>query len=637
MSSEAEIIIVENDSRNSRLISLGEILKNRFIIPVYQRPYAWNSENFKDLLTTIRESREQSLPAFFGSIIVAEQDKPQSMGKQYILIDGQQRITSFLILLKLIREKLEVLVDNLTKKREQENDNDKIDTIIRRKIKVEEIIASIKEILATPERLDRERSANHDSALALEKDILGYLFKGKKIHSSDVRKIPDIFEEETEDETEGDIEGDYYEYASYILKRAQFCFLVVQGKLSEDYAIDIFNTFNSTGEALTAFEVLKSFVYKKAEENQGRQMTERLNEIETSLNSMSMKRNKQTKYTNRLLLFLTMMHEELHTDKFTSFRDRKKTLDDIANRYRANIPDYIRNIYDLHEFTIEKIAWEKPKESTNIFKPGEAAVCFDFLKSISHDRTIPILFKFAASEERDAVVKACAAFTCLWRGVAEGASTERIDQQYKMITQALFSENYSVEGLKSTFRDWLAGRWQSPKGGSRRMTKQEWIKAFAAVNIYKSIKLARFILFVAFHKSTFDSYERRLVKAKLNFITTDNYREYDYKTIEHIVPQSYKTINRIGNLVLLPQTINAKAGKQDFVTKRKIYQRCLEKKDVGDGMPYLEILKEVVSYDDNYLDDNSHLNEDAIKERGERLGHAVWETLAEDWLGWKAA
>lgn len=55
VSSEAEISIVENENRNSRLISLGEILKNRFIIPVYQRPYSWSSENFKDLLTTIRE------------------------------------------------------------------------------------------------------------------------------------------------------------------------------------------------------------------------------------------------------------------------------------------------------------------------------------------------------------------------------------------------------------------------------------------------------------------------------------------------------------------------------------------------------------------------------------------------------
>lgn len=409
----------------------------------------------------------------------------------------------------------------------------------------------------------------------------------------------------------------------------------MQGKLSEDYAIDIFNTFNSTGEPLTAFEILKSLVYKKAKANKEKrqQLAEDLNNIEASLNSMKMKKTKQNKYTDRLLLFLAMMYENLNerADKFSSFRDKKMLLDEISNKYKENIPDYIGRVCELHDFTLE--SWEN---SNNIFKSGEAYVCFEFLKSISHDRTIPILFKFAASEERDAVVKACVAFTCLWRGVAADAGTDRIDQQYKEITQALFSSGYNLEELKNAFRNCLAGKWHN-KGGNRRMTRQEWVKEFASVNIYKRIKLARFVLFAAFHKATFDLQEGKFVKSKVNFITKDNYEEYDYKTIEHIVPQNYKTINMIGNLVLLPRTINAKAGKQNFAAKRKIYQQCLEKKDVGDGMPYLEILKEVVSYEDRYLDDKLHLNEEAIKERGERLGHAVWETLAEDWLGWKAA
>lgn len=166
MSGDAEIIIVENDSRNSRLISLGEILKNRFIIPVYQRPYAWNSENFKDLLTTIRESREQSLPAFFGSIIVAEQESSQ-FARQYILIDGQQRITSFLILLKLIRDKLDVLVKDLTEKRKNTDDNSEVDKIVVEKNEVEKIIESIVRILSDRERLIREAGNKRDGALIL--------------------------------------------------------------------------------------------------------------------------------------------------------------------------------------------------------------------------------------------------------------------------------------------------------------------------------------------------------------------------------------------------------------------------------------------------------------------------------------
>ena len=427
------------------------------------------------------------------------------------------------------------------------------------------------------------------------------------------------------------MEDDFLEYTSYVLDRSQFCFLVVQGDSSEDYAIDIFNTFNSTGEPLTAFEILKSLVYKETQEQE---KADRLNKIEASLIKRKMKKTKQNKYTDRLLLFLSMIHNELKTDRFSSFRDKKVLLDKISNSNKLinNIPKYIDSICSLHEFTIEN--WEK-SEGINIFNTSsEAAVCFEFLKSIGHDRTIPILFKFSESGERDKVVKACAAFTCLWRGVAADAGTDRIDNQYKDITEKLFLKDYDAEELKNAFRECLANKWKNRKGGNRDMTRGEWIKEFADINIYKRIKLARFVLFVAFHKSVFDPDERSFVKSKFKFITRENYEEYDYKSIEHIVPQNHRTINKIGNLVLLPQSINTKAGKKDFVSKRNIYQQCLEKKDVGDSMPYLEILREVVSYDDNYLDENLHLNDAAIKERGERLGHAVWETLAEDWLGW---
>ncbi len=418
--------------------------------------------------------------------------------------------------------------------------------------------------------------------------------------------------------------GDFLKYASYVLDRSQFCFLVVQGELSEDYAIDIFNTFNSTGEPLTAFEMLKSRIYKKTQKEK---IADRLNKVETSLSNMKMKKNKQNKYTDRLLLFLSMMHEELNTDKFTSLRDKRVILDKISNEMEDKIPDYIDSICDIHNFIIEN-NWEKAN-GKSIFTTGEAAVCFEFLKSIAHDRVIPILFKFAENRERDEVVKACAAFSCLWRGVAADAGTDRIDNQYKNITEALFREGYDAAGLRNELRKCLLKKWKN-----RDMTRGEWIKEFADINIYKRIKFTRFVLFVAFHKMHFDPETQAFVKSKLKFLTIQNYEEYDYKSIEHIVPQSYKTINRIGNLVLLPQKINAKAGKENFVSKRRIYEQCLERKDTGDGMPYLEILREVISYGDSYLDKNNHLNDEAIKKRGERLGHAVWETLAEDWLGW---
>ena len=69
-----------------------------------------------------------------------------------------------------------------------------------------------------------------------------------------------------------------------------------------------------------------------------------------------------------------------------------------------------------------------------------------------------------------------------------------------------------------------------------------------------------------------------------------------------------------------------------FLKKREIYNECINQ-DPND-MPYIPILKEIVSYGEGNLD-NNYLSEQAIDARGERLGDSIWRTLAEDWLGWK--
>ena len=141
-------------------------------------------------------------------------------------------------------------------------------------------------------------------------------------------------------------------------------------------------------------------------------------------------------------------------------------------------------------------------------------------------------------------------------------------------------------------------------------------------------------MFIAFDKRDFNKKTKTLDKSKLRFLRTDEWNSKDYKTIEHIVPQGYKSIDKIGNLILLPQDINNKAGKKNFIEKKKIYQECL--KTESNDMPYIPVLKEIVSYGKKGdLDNNSHLNEKTINVRGKKLGKSIWQTLAEDWLGWK--
>ncbi len=74
----------------------------KFIIPVYQRPYSWKKENCELLIKDLLNVSEKGYQShFFGSVVYLEND----IGgyNEYIIIDGQQRITTVSLLLLAIR------------------------------------------------------------------------------------------------------------------------------------------------------------------------------------------------------------------------------------------------------------------------------------------------------------------------------------------------------------------------------------------------------------------------------------------------------------------------------------------------------------------------------------------------------
>lgn len=80
-----------------RLIEYMEGSKKRFIIPVYQRNYDWKTENCKqlydDLVKLIKQNRKSH---FFGSLVSVY--NPSGRNTEYLVIDGQQRLTTVSLL-----------------------------------------------------------------------------------------------------------------------------------------------------------------------------------------------------------------------------------------------------------------------------------------------------------------------------------------------------------------------------------------------------------------------------------------------------------------------------------------------------------------------------------------------------------
>lgn len=92
-----------------RLVEYMDGAKKRFVIPVYQRNYDWKMENckqlFDDLVKIVRNGHKSH---FFGSIVSVY--NPDGRNSEYLIIDGQQRLTTvsllFLAMYNLIENKI---------------------------------------------------------------------------------------------------------------------------------------------------------------------------------------------------------------------------------------------------------------------------------------------------------------------------------------------------------------------------------------------------------------------------------------------------------------------------------------------------------------------------------------------------
>lgn len=117
--------------------TIGNLFDGRkiFNIPKYQRAYAWEEKQLKDFVEDI-ENQSPDKDYFFGTILLQEQPRRERF-EMIDIVDGQQRITTLIIFMKLLLEQCKevdsdvamlentyIRVHNRYKLRVLETDND---------------------------------------------------------------------------------------------------------------------------------------------------------------------------------------------------------------------------------------------------------------------------------------------------------------------------------------------------------------------------------------------------------------------------------------------------------------------------------------------------------------------------------
>ncbi|GAA6790554.1 DUF262 domain-containing protein [Helicobacter pylori] len=98
-----------NESIKGEACRLKGILATEFDsyyqIPIYQRPYQWTEENCKKLLDDLLSSYEyyRESDYFCGSLVLIATDKDRMTNAEtYDIVDGQQRLSTFILLAKVL-------------------------------------------------------------------------------------------------------------------------------------------------------------------------------------------------------------------------------------------------------------------------------------------------------------------------------------------------------------------------------------------------------------------------------------------------------------------------------------------------------------------------------------------------------
>ena len=102
------VFMSENSSIQATVLSVEEFFHEKcYVVPNYQRDYAWQSPQWEQLWDDLSSYKEYNKPEIFiGSVIVVPEKvfENTKLVEQFSIVDGQQRLTTLQIILSSIRD-----------------------------------------------------------------------------------------------------------------------------------------------------------------------------------------------------------------------------------------------------------------------------------------------------------------------------------------------------------------------------------------------------------------------------------------------------------------------------------------------------------------------------------------------------
>jgi uncharacterized protein with ParB-like and HNH nuclease domain len=579
--------------------------KYLFEVPIYQRPFVWEEENFEQLFTDIKNEMEKNRsdkgsnfedyePYFLGSIVLHTTKYKDDESGTYDIIDGRQRLVSLSILMAVLRD-LAASIGYIDGKKTMQ------DKIIQEESKSRRTKESVR-ITTKPNERDffkryilTEGGTRKIDNLS-EKDIQKLR---DRLNESDRHMLDaiQVFQKSFRSET-GDIDQELLEYyITYLLLKV---FIVVVKTSSVVSAFRLFKTLNKRGIPLTSADLLKSENLSVIPEEKRQEYAYKWENTEQEVGI-----DKLEKLINfiRLIEVPARQQHEL----FEDFEKRIFPSKDCLFKKGYQFIDGLADVKEIYQEKIEqgKLTIEgfdaagKQLYYYNLISIMKKFLVFDewmaavicFSQKFNDDLA---LYKFLKSLERRIVVD--------W---ISGATQERrVSLIYAVIkliknnekpSHVLSDSIFRVEDKLSAFASALDNIGFYNRGGNKKIARYALIR----IDMERSDNLNKRY-----------SYEGEITVERI----LPNVIKDEYWTKRFNEDDKTEWTARLGNLTLLHGRINSKASNKSFPEKKAYYFQKKRKSS-------FDVTNELKSY--------TEWSREALEERHKRLK----EEAIEIWIG----
>ncbi len=519
-----------------------------FHIPTFQRAYNWKPKQIAQLWESVVENPKQY---YIGNIVVV-QHSTEDIQSGYLVIDGQQRLTTLSLFLIAIRNYIV---------RDKEKDKEK-QKLQKHKEMTEELKSSL--------IFNTSFSDESKIKLVFSKSNLSEIYKrlvhGDPIDNADALDeaqmrfvknlgyITQLLRDYLKDH-EVSVKGAIQELVNKILDLE---FIIIECRNESD-VYQIFEGLNSTGLELSVVDLVKNTVFRRIKESDPSALKTAEKIWEDMENGFEL---------SKLNLFSKFLRHQwisnfgyINTSQL--YDEIKKKLDLMSDN-----AEIIRFITDMRDDAAMYIALRVPNQEyfrSKILKGVADSAIEKYLTAfelLDSDQIFEVLLvycrKFSHTEEytKQQFQKDLKNLWNLGLMIKIVSSVNPSKYEKKFADRCKNLTNYTGRNYNQESNEFYSDLWDLVKGRNG-----EFVINFNDLLVYKkgndkNNELIRFILLAI--------YQQR------NKGVT-----YEVKTVEHILSQSkYQDedyVHRIGNLTILSREMNRDANDKDFTLKYKEY------------------------------------------------------------------